>query len=218
MKATTTRLIGLVLAGSSCCASTDPIWVRELTERLECGMSVSEIRALASREVKETTTQPRFGTYRVDGKHAEVWLEFEKDKLVAVVSGRVHGLTSLRISPKRNLCTEALTFWIRIEWVERLQGADVLLDGVLVEANANSGLIVEASGGRHDIRIVKSGFEPITTVLDLGPDDPGEYYLEISSEDVRANSNDEAVGSRSSLDLKWYSRKLTGALSTTLES
>lgn len=177
-------LLCLLCLGISCW-DRKMAWVEDLVTQLQCGMSLTDVQRVTEHEIKPTTSQPDLGTHRVDGKWADVWLNFQEGRLVHVTAGTIDGLTSLRLSPKRNLCTGGLTFFLRLEWVEQLQGADIYLDGKGMEENASSGLIFELSAGSHELRVVKEGYESIVKRLYFGPEDPGEYHLDLTSSDLR---------------------------------
>jgi hypothetical protein len=144
---------GLVLLASSC-GNREGEWVEQYVSYLRCGMSVTEAQTLG-RQIRATSSKQDLGTHRVDGKWAYLWLTFREGQLVYVISGKADGLTSVRLSPKRNLCSGGLTFFLSIEWVVPLQGADVFLDGEVIEENASSGLILEISSGEHELRVGK---------------------------------------------------------------
>lgn len=99
-------VLALLLLPASC----GPVrWVEDLRSELRCGVSLSELRALTDHEVERVepsnNTLPWRGSYLIAGKHADVWLDFEHDQLVSFISARIDGLTSMRSSPKENLCS-----------------------------------------------------------------------------------------------------------------
>ncbi|HWM94595.1 MAG TPA: PEGA domain-containing protein [Thermoanaerobaculia bacterium] len=166
----------------------DVRWAEDFVSRLECGMSLAQVQGLTDSPVQPTNTQARLGGYWVDSKWADVWLDLRDGRLVSVTSGRIDGLTHVRLSPKKDLCTGALTFFVSLAWVERLQGADVYLDGKKIEGNASSGLIFEVSSGDHELRVVKEGYEPVVKRLHLDAEDQGRQDILIASTDVRPTS------------------------------
>lgn len=180
MKATA---LTLLLLGASCGRVG---WVEELLPQLRCGMSLGEVRQLTEREVQPTSTMPWLGSYRVEGKRADVWLDFEDGGLVSAISGRIDGLTSVRLSPKENLCTGELAFRVNLVLLSReLLGAVVYLDGEQVALMNEVRRDIEVSGGVHELRIELDGFSPFATELRRGSGDPGEQRLEIKAEGER---------------------------------
>jgi hypothetical protein len=176
--------LGLMLLAHSCGAHEGG-WVEQLIPHLQCGMSVAEVQALAGRQVETTSNKPDLGTHRVDGKWSDVWLTFREDRLVSYVTGRIDGVASVRLSPKQNLCSGTLTFFLSVEWVVPLEGADVFLDGKAVEDNASSGVILEISAGDPELKIFKEGYQPIIKNLSLGFEDPGQRKILITAADLR---------------------------------
>lgn len=172
--------LSLILLIASCgYPDHPPQWVRELVPRLECGMSPSEVTDLTEHDLVPIRAKAEFGTHRIDGRLADVWLSFEQGELVAVTSGYVDGVTSIRRTPQRNLCTGELTFIVTISWVQKLQGATVYWDGDKVRENGSSGLSFPASGGSHELRVVQEGYEPITRHLTFTPEDAGDQRIEL---------------------------------------
>lgn len=167
----------------------DPRWVKTLVSQLRCGQSLEEIRVLTDREVEKTTSQPDLGSFWINEKWADVWFELQDGRLVTVTTGRIDGYTSKRISSKRNLCTGELTFRISLGWVKSLEGADVYLDGQLLEANASSGVVFYVSGGDHELLVKKKGYEPIVRHLHLGPEDRGHQWMDLESDDLNPSSD-----------------------------
>lgn len=176
--------LGLVLLVHSC-EPREEVWVEQLVSKLQCGMSVAEVRALASRQVEATSNKPELGTHRMDGQWHDVWLTFRLDRLESVISGKIDGLASVRLSPMQNLCTGELTFFLSLEWVAPLEGADVFLDGRAVAENASSGVILEISAGDHELRIFKEGYKPIVKQLSLGSEDQGRTDILITTTDLQ---------------------------------
>jgi hypothetical protein len=178
----------LVLALS--CGSSDQGQI--LFRRLRCGMSIPEIEKATGHQVKGTESQQRLGSHKIHTDRSEVWLEFSEGGLVSVTEGRKSGFTSLRLSPKRNLCTGGLTFYISLEWEYPLQGSDVLLDGSLVESNAASGLIFEAASGKHRLEIVKKGYRPVVRDLNLGAEDAGRQDIFVKATELHQLAEGDA--------------------------
>lgn len=175
-------LLGLLLLTGHC-RSRDREWGDKYVSQLRCGMSVAEAQDLAGRQVQATSYKTDLGTHRVDGKGHDLWLTFRDDRLMSVISGEINGLTSVRLSPKLNLCSGELTFFLSLEWIVPLQGADVFLDGKMVEENASSGLTLEVSSGDHELRVVKEGYEPIVKQLRFEAKDPGRRRITLTSSD-----------------------------------
>ncbi len=180
-------LLALALGVSVSCTSffglkRDPRWVETLLSQLRCGLTLAEIQSLTDREIEESGLD-HLGSHGIYGKMADIWLDFQDDQLVSVTSGRVDGIASVRISPKKNICTGDLTFFVQLGWVVPLQGSTVFLDGQKVAEEASAGLMLQVSAGEHEIRVLKDGYAPITKKLILGPDDPGRYQLDFGVEE-----------------------------------
>ena len=165
-------------------------WVDDLLPRLRCGMALSEIRDLTAREIKPTRTQPWLGSYWIDGKRSDVWLEFDEGGLVSAISGTIDGLTSVRLSPKKNLCTGELYFRLRIVLLTReLLGAEVYLDDRRLGQLEDIQTDFELSAGAHELRIQKEGFEPLSKELDLDAEDRGQQRVELGLEGRRLTAS-----------------------------
>lgn len=174
------RLSAICLLTTSCLYPDHaPAWVDDLVSSLECGMSLAEVESLSDRELKVIEAKSDLGTHQIDGKMADIWLGFEQGKLTTLTSGYIDGVASSRRTPVKNLCTGDLTFEVTVEWIDRLEGADVYWNGELVQKNASSGISFSASAGAHELHVVKEGFEPIVRNLSLNPEDAGEQWIEL---------------------------------------
>lgn len=181
-------MVVLLLLLASSCGSVR--WVEDLRSQLRCGMSLSEVRELTEREVERVepsnNTLPWRGSYLIGGNYADVWLDFEDDQLVSFLYTRINGLTSMRRSPKANLCTGELAFQLYVVILtQELFGAVVYLDGREVAVMDEVRQDIEAAGGVHELRIELEGFSPFLMELKRGPDDPGAQRLEIKTEGGR---------------------------------
>lgn len=158
--------------------------------RLQCGMSLSEVGALTGRELKSTSTQPWLGNYWIDGKRSDVWLEFDEEGLVSAISGTVDGLTSVRLSPKKNLCTGELHFRLRVVLLSKeLLGAEVYLDGQWLAQLEALQTDLEISAGQHELRIEKEGYGPLSREMDLDAEDRGQQRVELGLEGQRLTAS-----------------------------
>lgn len=146
-------LLGLFLTGCSAWHSGWPRWAKKLESTAECGMSIATVEDLTRHEVTPNELIPDRGTHRISGRVTNAWLTFSEEGLEAVALSKVHGLFQIHQSPRRNLCTGELTFFLELQWVDSFQGSKVYLDGELVAENARSGLIVEVPLGSHTLRI-----------------------------------------------------------------
>lgn len=154
-------------------------------------MSLDEVEALTNRKVLEVEAKRDFGTHRVAGQGADVWLGFEGRGLVTVTTGYINGLTSMRRTPKKDLCTGELEFVVSLEWVEELQGASVYWDDSLVKDNASSGLAFKVLAGEHVLQIEKAGYDPIVERLRLDREDRGDQRIDVTAEELRPVHRDE---------------------------
>jgi hypothetical protein len=84
-----------------------------------------------------------------------------------------------------NLCTKELSFFLRLRWSFALQGADVFLDGRKLGVSDWNGNLLEVPAGNHEIRVKKSGYEPVIKNLELGLEDRGDQWIDLTAEELR---------------------------------
>lgn len=164
-------------------------WVEELVSRLDCGMELSDVADLGDREIRPNRAKTELGTHRIDGEQADVWLGFEGGHLVTVTAGYIDGMTSIRRTPKENLCTGELTFIVTLEWTEEFQGSSIFWDEALLKKHAFSGFQFETSAGSHELRIEKAGHQPVVKRLNFGPRDRGDQQIEVGAREVHLRSD-----------------------------
>jgi len=167
-------------------SSAWPRWADELTKRLQCGMTIEEVRNLSESQILELKAgpAPTLGRYYIRKWGSDLWLRFNDEGLEAVTMARVDGwrILAMRTSPRRNLCTGELAFVVRVLRTRDLEGASFYLDGNQVEMIGN---MIEMPAGRHELVIEKPGFEPIVREFQLGPEDRGDQRLDLTSEKLR---------------------------------
>lgn len=154
------------------------VQVRSYMDRLKCGMSLRQIEELSKFEIKPVG-QHRLGGYRASIGRNAIWMEFSEGRLTSVTVQTISGLTSARLSPKRDLCTGQLTFFVSLEWPAELQDSNVYLDDRLVAENAKSGLVLEVRGGKHVIRLEKPGVASTIRTLALDESSRGDQWIDI---------------------------------------
>lgn len=177
----------LVLASSAAGCGSWPTWARELSGKLECGMTFEEVASLAEEHGLElgSPSDPWLGQKNVPKDHSALWLRFNaQDRLEWVTLSQMDGwrIMATRLSPRRNLCTGELTYQVRLDWTVELEGATVSLDGQEVQPDAG---MITVSAGEHEVRIEKAGYESIVRHLDLGPEDRGDQSLDLRSVELQ---------------------------------
>lgn len=171
----------LALTSSATGCGSWPIWARELSGKLECGMTLEEVENLAAEQGHDlrSPSDPWLGQQNVRKDHSALWLRFnQQDRLEWVTLSKMDGwrIMATRLSPRRNLCTGELTYQVRLDWTVELEGATVSLDGKEVQPDAG---IITVSAGEHEVRIEKADYDPIIRHLDLGPEDRGDQSLDL---------------------------------------
>jgi hypothetical protein len=178
MKTVPLRYLILVIGAGLSLQGCESSQVRSYMSQLRCGMSLQQVQALSRFKVKPVG-QHRLGGYRANIGRGAVWMEFGDGRLTTVTAQTISGLTSARLSPKKDLCTGQLTFFVSLEWPADLQGTDVYLDGQLAAENAKSGLVLEVREGEHVIRLERQGRAPIVKALALDESSRGDQWIDI---------------------------------------
>lgn len=177
-----------LLASEACLGHEDwPQWARELTAELECGMTIEQVRQLTNERINalEGSGHPVLGTHYIRKLRSDLWLRFnEAGRLESVTLSQVDGwrVMATRLSPRQDLCSGDLTFFLRALFTRDLEGAILFLDGQRVDPH---GGMLEIPAGDHELRIEKEGYEPILRHLHFGPGDRGDYRLDLTREELR---------------------------------
>lgn len=151
--------------------------LRSYMEQLECGMTLQEVRRIADVQIVDVG-EHRLGDHRASFDRDAVWLDFVEGRLRSATAQRITGLTSARLSPKRDLCTAELTYFVSVEWIAELRQPDVYLDGELVAEKAASGIVLEVGQGEHVIRLETPGIEPVEKRLVLDEESFGDQWID----------------------------------------
>lgn len=181
-------LAPIFLSMAFSCASTAglPSWARGLVGQLRCGMSLQDVQSLTPMTLNSLGGErPWLGMHYFRRGGTDLWLQFDDRHLQSFVVARVNGLSTVRLSPKNNLCTGTLSYRLRIYLPEESAGACVFLDGVRVSCSKELLRDVEMPGGEHEIRIDVNGFLPIVKRYRNDPESRGDVELRI---DARAMS------------------------------
>lgn len=179
----------LLLAGVLSCASWSwPQWSEELVSSLDCGMAPQEVRDLAGQDLKPVTSvafRGVYGTHTVDKGDVTVWLHFDEGRLEGVSRWRPEAwkLKSVHISPKTNLCTGELSYFLRLSLQAALDDPTVYLDGEKVEDPWERPL--EVTEGDHELRIEAGGYQPILKRVSFPEGDSGHRWLKITHDDLQ---------------------------------
>lgn len=182
-------LASLLAASVLACASGGwPQWTEDLVSSLECGMTTAEVQTLAGQELQPVTStafRGVYGTHTIAEGNTSVWLHFEENHLQAVSRWRPEAwkLKAIHMSPKKNLCSGDLSFFLRLFRPAALKDPTVYLDSTEVE-NFPWARPFEISRGEHVLRVEEKGYKPIIKHLHFSEDDPGELWLEITGEDL----------------------------------
>jgi hypothetical protein len=171
---------GHVLSGQP-----DP-WAKALISGLRCGMSVAEVQAKTTQEIYGSSegsalfSETHFVSNMPRDGVTEIFFTFKDDRLESYMVGALEGYTSLRFSPKVNLCTEELTFFVRLNWTAPHRETDVYLDGSRIGGEELRGNLVSVSAGDHELRIEREGSEPIVEQLHLVVGGRGNIWLDLT--------------------------------------
>ncbi len=142
-------------------------------------MTLQEVKGSAV-EI-EAVGEHRLGEYRANLGRNAVWLDFTDGSLRSATAQTITGLTSARLSPKKDLCTGELTYFVSLEWIAELQQPDVYLDGELVAEKAASGLVLEVSEGEHVIRLESPGILPVERRIVLDDSSFGDQWIDFEN-------------------------------------
>jgi hypothetical protein len=180
-------LVCLLWAG---CEDTGwPRWASDLAGQLRCGMSPQSIQSLTKARLTPLGSRGPFGTHSIHQGKETLWLLIGDKGLESILLSKPDGwkVMSTRLSPRRNLCTGQESFLLKIEWSQEFLGATVYLDGRKVDDKDWSGAYLEIPSGRHELRIEKSGLDPVVYSFDFGPEDRGDRRLDLTARTNRRN-------------------------------
>lgn len=189
LSASAARLaVVLALAAGGCdSAHAWPYWAEKLEGQLRCGMTLVEVQRIVSGPVTalESGPHPRLGGYYVEKGHSTLWMRFDQSgRLQEVTLSSVDGwrFIATRLTPRRNLCTGTLTFFLRILVTRDFDDARFFLDGKEVQLGDG---VLEVSPGFHVLRIEKGGSVPIVRHLMFRSTDRGDQRLDLTHERFR---------------------------------
>ncbi len=164
-------------------------WAIRTLGLLECGMTLEEIEAIASRS-SVGRGHPALGDNRIERGSTDVWLSMPDGRLESAIVLQIGGYLGLsyRLSPRRNYCTGAETFELHVILPPELLGSSILVDGE--EARFSSvekgpdDRIVLIPVGDHELRIETPGYQPITFRLHYESGVMAEPRLFVGSDKV----------------------------------
>jgi len=189
-------IVGMALS----CVSTNrwPPWAEDLSRKLHCGMSLQEIEDIAKARIIEVGEGYPWGTHFISRGRSDLWLDLPGDQLKALQISKVDGwrVMATRESPRRNLCSGQITFFLRILWTYDLSEADLFLDGEKVEPSSRKNELIEVTAGEHQLRIKKEGYASIIINLQLDESDDGEQRIDLSKEILGPDNDDSREGSQ----------------------
>lgn len=180
-------LLTIPLLGAGCYPdpTVEPTWIADLLPRLQCGMTLEEIRALTEREVLDLDGGHQFlGGYAIRTDWHDLWLRFVDNGLRQVTWGAAEDSKNTRLSPRRDLCTNELAFLLDVTWTYDFTGSNVYLDDELVAESTRVPPPLELSTAVHELRIEKPGYAPIVRRYRLTSSDRGDQTLRLSAQDL----------------------------------
>jgi hypothetical protein len=152
-------------------------------------MKLNEIRDLTEKEILELDGGHWFfGTARVSTNWHDLWLRFDNEGLQAVTWGSATDSKNTRLSPRFDLCSGDLSYLLTVTWTNDFVGANVLLDGELIEMNARVAPPIVLSTKPHELRVEVDGCLPIVRHFNLTADDRGDQSVFLSGEDLHPSS------------------------------
>ena len=155
----------------------------DLVEQLRCGMTKSDVErisGLALQPVTSTTFRGVYGTHTLEKDAATVWLTFDTRGLESVARWRPEQwkLKAVYMSPKENLCTGKLSFFLRVYRPECNSQASAFVDGTELEAY-RWGDPLELATGLHEIRVKCGNRQDIVIPLSFREGDRGNHILAV---------------------------------------
>ncbi|MEM1205740.1 MAG: hypothetical protein AAGN66_21095 [Acidobacteriota bacterium] len=167
-------VVALVVALQGCKTSQ----LRSYVDQIECGMTLQEVRSISKVEIKAVKGDHHLGDHRANFGRDAVWMEFADGRLTSATTQTITGLTSSRLSPKKNLCSGELSYFVSLEWAAEIREPDLYLDGKLVARKAVSGLVVELGEGQHVVRLEAPGIMPVEKRLVLDETSFGDQWVD----------------------------------------
>jgi len=177
----------LLLASSRCAFGTTPSWALDMETHLKCGMSEQEVRAVAPRMYLDHGGEyPWLGRYSFQQNGADLWVQFKDGRLTSFVVSQENWfkLKTVRLSPRTDICSGALSFRLRIHLPQELPGARILVDGVQVGVVRWLQEDVPIPFGEHELRIERDGHRPIVRHLQISDRNKGDLVLSIDRTEV----------------------------------
>jgi hypothetical protein len=176
MKVAQTHWLALLILASAAARGCQGAQIRLYMTQLKCGMTIQEVKAVSKVQIKAVGGH-RLGEHRANFGRDAVWLDFVDGRLRSATAQTLTGLTSARLSPKKDLCTGKLTYFVSVEWIAELQEPNVYLDGKLVAEKAVSGLVLDMGEGDHVIRLERPGIVPLERRLALDEGSFGDQWI-----------------------------------------
>lgn len=176
----------LFLAGCYPDSTDEPKWIADLMPKLRCGMELEDIRSLTTRKVHELEYEHWFlGSHYISTAWYDLSFRFDDGGgLEAVTWGAAENSKTLRYSPRTNLCTGRIDFYLWVTWTYDYVGADVFLDGAYVDQEERPWPYLELPSGPHELRIEVEDFQPVIRRFDFGENDRGDQWLELTEKDL----------------------------------
>ena len=143
-------------------------------------MRMEEIQRLA--KVKVIAAQRPWGSHFLNRGHTDLWLDIDNSKLKGIRLVRTSGwkFMETQSSPRINLCTGELTFFVRLRLPKNLQGWQVLVDGNALSARARNMMVLELPPGTHEISVTKEGGASLSKEIMIQSDSPGEFQIDFT--------------------------------------
>lgn len=176
--------LALVCLTAVGCTSSSGNWSPssdELVNALHCGLSKADVERIAGQELQPVTSVALhgvYGTHTIEKEKVTVWLTFEANRLESIARSRLEQwkLKAVYLSPKENLCTGELSFFLRIYRPECSSQASAFINGAALE-DYRWGDPLELALGAHEIRVKCENKPDIVVPLELTSEDRGNHIL-----------------------------------------
>lgn len=176
----------------SSCASTErwPRWADDVASHLRCGMTLNEIQAATDKGIVSLAgPHPWLGMYRISAGSTELWFQLKNGGLESIVLCTPDSLKTVRMSPRRDLCTGRLEFLVAVELPEELRGARIHLDGAEITHTNDTQVDLTVTVGDHELRIEQEGYMPIVRQLHFTNDDRGDHRLRLTRSELQTSKS-----------------------------
>jgi hypothetical protein len=103
MKNVSFAVLGILLSG---CACGPAEWAEKAEARLECGMSVEDVRNIAGRDIQHMDVPRDWTTDLIRDGSTDLWLGFQDGKLTSVQVLWAQKMMKMAMYQRRDLCAK----------------------------------------------------------------------------------------------------------------